>query len=76
MELYKKPNRYQLVPECPCGKSNRDGKFVPFVEGTRVLTNAVYCHSCGRTFYPDEKYEFDETQYKTVEILNISFDVV
>jgi len=76
MELYKKPNRYYVAPKCPCGKSNRDGKFVPFVEGKRVFTSAGYCHSCGKTFYPDEKYEFDVTKYKKVEIKSISFDIV
>jgi hypothetical protein len=34
---------------CPCGKPNRDGKFVPFVG----YTDKGYCHSCGKTFFPD-----------------------
>lgn len=32
--------------QCPCGKSNKDGKFVPFED----FTNRGYCHSCGLTF--------------------------
>ena len=37
------------VKLCPCGKSNKDGKFVPFVG----YTHKGYCHSCGQTFLPD-----------------------
>lgn len=34
--------RYALCPECPCGKSNKDGKFSP-VKGD---STKGYCHSC------------------------------
>lgn len=37
------------VKECPCGKSNRDGKFAPY----RGYDTSGYCHSCGKTFLPD-----------------------
>lgn len=37
------------VENCPCGKSNKDGKFVPFVG----YENIGYCHSCGETFLPE-----------------------
>lgn len=37
------------VENCPCGKSNKDGKFVPFVG----YANNGYCHSCGETFLPE-----------------------
>jgi hypothetical protein len=37
------------VKNCPCGKSNRDGKFVPFIG----YEDKGYCHSCGKTFLPD-----------------------
>lgn len=40
----------QRVKYCPCGKSNKDGKFVPYIEHERF----GYCHSCGQTFYPDD----------------------
>lgn len=76
MELYKKPNRFHVAPECPCGKSNRDGKFVPFVEGSIVYTDAGYCHSCGNTFLPDKKGRFDFKKDKTVEIKKIDFGIV
>lgn len=42
--------RYQ-VKQCPCGKSNKDGKFVPF----RGLEDRGYCHSCG-LFYNVAKH--------------------
>lgn len=39
-------NRVKL---CPCGKSNKDGKFVPYVGHD----DKGYCHSCGETFLPE-----------------------
>ena len=38
------------VKSCPCGKSNKDGKFVPYQE----YENKGYCHSCDRTFLPND----------------------
>lgn len=43
-------NRAQLSPTCPCGKSNKDGKFAP----AKNDPNKGYCHSCGKTFVGDE----------------------
>jgi len=37
------------VEYCPCGKDNKDGKFVPYVG----YENKGYCHSCGDTFLPE-----------------------
>ncbi|MBK7694747.1 MAG: hypothetical protein IPI30_10620 [Saprospiraceae bacterium] len=37
------------VEQCPCNKSNKDGKFVPYVG----YENKGYCHACGETFLPD-----------------------
>jgi hypothetical protein len=37
------------VKYCPCGKSNKDGKFVPF----KNYDEKGYCHSCGKTFLPE-----------------------
>lgn len=34
---------------CPCGKSNRDGKFSPF----KGHVSKGHCHSCGQTFLLD-----------------------
>jgi len=44
-------SRFKIAENCPCGKSNKDGKFVPFNE----YTDCGYCHSCGETFWPDEE---------------------
>lgn len=45
----KNPKRYKIAPNCPCGKDNRNNKFVPF-EG---FTDKGYCHSCGESFWPE-----------------------
>lgn len=37
------------VKHCPCNKSNKDGKFVPFVG----FDDKGYCHSCGKTYLPE-----------------------
>ncbi len=37
------------IKTCPCGKSNKDGKFAPYVGHE----NYGYCHSCGETFLPE-----------------------
>jgi len=51
--------RYR-VKNCPCGKSNRDGKFVPYVG----FENKGFCHSCGGTFLPiNESMEKDFKRY-------------
>ncbi|MBP6445478.1 MAG: hypothetical protein KA341_01650 [Saprospiraceae bacterium] len=34
---------------CPCGKSNKDGKFSPF----KGYVSKGHCHSCGQTFLLD-----------------------
>ena len=36
------------VKQCPCGKSNADGKFVPYIG----YDDKGYCHSCAETFLP------------------------
>lgn len=38
---------------CPCGKSNKDGKFAPF----KGYEDRGFCHACGKTFMPDRKYD-------------------
>lgn len=52
MESLSKPeldkNR-KRVKQCPCGKDNSDGKFVPFIG----YNDKGYCHSCGKTFLPE-----------------------
>ena len=46
LKFDKKRNRVKF---CPCGKDNKDGKFVPYVG----FENKGYCHSCGETFLPE-----------------------
>lgn len=41
------------VKYCPCGKKNRDGKFVPYID----FEDKGYCHSCGETFLPELEKE-------------------
>lgn len=41
--------RYHIAKTCPCGKSNRDGKFAPYVGHD----DKGYCHSCDKTFLPE-----------------------
>ena len=60
--------RRQVVTQCPCGKSNRDGKFVPYVG----YKDKGYCHGCGETFLPelkknDEGWRFPAKQVKNPE---------
>jgi hypothetical protein len=48
MEKLRFDQKRMRIKHCPCGKSNRDGKFVPF-EG---FDDKGFCHSCGDTFFP------------------------
>jgi len=47
---YTKKKRSQIAENCPCGRSNHDGKFTPF-EG---YTDKGFCHSCNQTFFPED----------------------
>lgn len=40
------------VKQCPCGKSNSDGKFVPFVGKLKE----GYCHSCCKVIKQDHEF--------------------
>lgn len=42
------------VKSCPCGRSNSDGKFTPYIG----FDTKGYCHSCLKTFLPDKPYNF------------------
>ena len=70
MQPLKFDNKRSRVQLCPCGKSNKDGKFIPY-EG---FDNKGYCHACGETFLPKhsngeaEQWRQSEA-YKTVLIL-------
>lgn len=43
------PNR-SVASHCPCGLSNHDGKFSPFVG----YTDKGHCFSCGENFFPKD----------------------
>lgn len=73
MELkFTHKKRYLSAKTCPCGRSNRDGKFNPY-EGHQ---DKGYCHSCGETFSPDGD---EKTRYKPAEPIRqkfISLDIL
>lgn len=68
MELKLDKNR-RRVSVCPCGKSNKDGKFAPF----KNYDNKGYCHACAESFFPDDgtisaaPYKPKDTKFKLVK---------
>lgn len=46
--------RFSIANICPCGKSNKDGKFAPSKEDS----DCGYCHSCDKTFFPKSEKPF------------------
>lgn len=46
--------RFSIANICPCGKSNKDGKFAPSKEDS----DFGYCHSCNKTFFPKNEKHF------------------
>ncbi|MCR6641064.1 MAG: toprim domain-containing protein [Sporocytophaga sp.] len=42
-----------VIHNCPCGKSNRDGKFVPYIVNDTPSPIYGFCHSCGECFLPN-----------------------
>jgi len=65
--------RAHLVAKCPCGKSNKDGKFVPFLIDNKVSQEFGYCHSCNESFFPQTENKKMNTinQSKMLETINI-----
>lgn len=51
LQFVSASNRFRCSPTCPCGKSNRDGKYCP----DKIDPNAGYCHSCGKTYFGDKE---------------------
>lgn len=51
MEINFARNRTQIAKNCPCGKSNKDGKFAPSKENP----HKGYCHSCSKWFDAEDK---------------------
>ena len=55
-------NRHRLNPICPCGKSNKDGKFSP--QKGYAGMNVGHCHSCGKDFWDEEGSIIDVVDFK------------
>jgi len=51
MNDLKFDNHRLRVKQCPCGRSNKDGKFAPL----KGYVDKGYCHSCGKAFQPDKE---------------------
>ncbi len=55
---FDKKNRYR-VRQCPCGKSNNDCKFIPYIG----FDDKGYCHACGQTFLPGSNDNLSPKEY-------------
>ena len=62
---FKFDTKRRKAENCPCGKSNKDGKFASF----KGFDNKGYCHSCDKTFFPETEYKFEP--YKTPEQIEV-----
>lgn len=65
-------NRTQTANQCPCGKSNKDGKFAP----SKDDPENGYCHSCNKWFNNDKKEAHQHEVEKVVPISYHPFDFV
>ncbi|GEO04498.1 hypothetical protein AAE02nite_21620 [Adhaeribacter aerolatus] len=54
-------NRFKVAPNCPCGKSNKDGKFSPIIINGKAEPNYGHCHSCGKSFFPNKQVKEGES---------------
>ncbi|WP_223276011.1 DUF6371 domain-containing protein [Algoriphagus aquimarinus] len=68
--LFEK-QRSRIAPLCPCGRSNKDGKFAPF----KGFQDKGYCHSCGETFKPklNESNELKRESFTPQKAKQVSF---
>ena len=62
-------NRVKANPTCPCGKSNRDGKFA--TERGFAGQAVGYCHSCSKNFTEGTISDF--TDYQEREIVEVNY---
>jgi hypothetical protein len=69
LELDKKRFR---VKHCPCGKSNKDGKFVPYIG----YETKGYCFGCDEIFLPELKSIDESWKYPNKVIMNKSDSTV
>lgn len=68
-QKFQSARRYQMASTCPCGKSNKDGKFAPFK--SYQTRGGGYCHSCGELFHAkkDDSEKLFKEQVKEVNLL-------
>jgi hypothetical protein len=57
MDKLEFDKRRRTVANCPCGKSNKDGKFCPY----KGYENKGYCFSCGDVFLPKSETNDGDT---------------
>jgi hypothetical protein len=46
-------DRFKVASCCPCGKSNKDGKFAPILLEGKAEPAFGHCYSCGKSFFPN-----------------------
>ena len=69
MKDFQFDNKRHRVKYCPCKKSNKDGKFVPY----KGFEKYGFCHSCSQTFLPKkETYKY----YKPHSKISAEIDVI
>lgn len=64
LNIAPSPHRFKLANQCPCGKSNKDGKFCP----EKNNPNAGFCHGCGRVFFGEDRDEKIVNSLPTIPI--------
>lgn len=71
MERFKFSKKRSSVKYCPCGKSNNDGKFVPFED----FEKCGFCHSCCKTFYPNDETVLELVDKKVILVTTVYHDL-
>jgi len=71
-EILKLDRNRKRVEACPCGRSNKDGKFVPFCGHDA----AGYCHGCGETILPKSDKPIVFKQVEPVEIKSLPTELI
>lgn len=67
--MFQDPNHFMETPDfdskgrfqvkfCPCGRSNKDGKFVPY----KGFEDKGFCHSCGQVFKEKDEEKVKDSQ--------------
>ena len=72
MSEFKLDRNRKRVRNCPCGKSNKDGKFSPF----RDYEKFGYCHSCCETFFPDSEKKIEPIYKDPLPASSMNYNLV